>query len=244
MPKINTITPAKRLVRETIALYKGGMITPERAFCMIRFAADGSEEPDALSELARFYNNGIGCEKNEELALDALRRSGKADWLVGPAPVTWLNPEDDTELSMDEDEMCVELYDEERLVDDFLDRDDDDYRALYARYNPANPGCNERNPIVIDRTADYWDDEEVALEILLRLVPYRYVDYEVVDQHILSRDGRYIDHVTVRVSTHPLLTEDPDGDIYLPARKVLGIEEYWFDLPGNISAFRENPWES
>lgn len=241
MPKIKTITPAKRLVRETIALYKDGMLTPERAFALIRFAADGSDEPDALSELARFYNNGIGCEKNEELALESLRRSGKADWLLGPAPVTWLNPEEDTDILIDDDELCVELGDEERLVDAFLDWDDDEDRALYARYNPANPGCNEQNPIIIERTVDYREEEEETLDFLLRPLPYRYVDYEVIDQRIQRRGDRYIDHVTVRVSSHPLLTEDPDGELYLPVRKVLGIEEYWFDLPGNFSAFRGKP---
>ena len=241
MTKINTLTPAKRLVRETMSLFKDGKITPERAFAMIRFAAEGSEEPDALSELARFYNNGIGCEKNGDLALDAIRRSGKAEWLVGPAPDPFLNPEDDTEILMDDDELCVELHGEERLVDAFLDWDDDEESARYARYNPANQGCSEQNPVVIDRKVDYYEDEEVALEVLLRPIPYRYVDYEVVDQHIERRGDRYIDHVTVRVSTHPLLTEDPDGEFYLPARKVLGTEEYWFDLPGWVSAFHLIP---
>ena len=241
MTQINTPTPAKRLVRKTIALFKDGKITPERAFAMIRFAAEGSEEPDALSELARLYNNGIGCEKNEELALDAIRRSGKAEWLVGPAPDPFLNPEDDTEILMDDDELCVELDDEERLVDAFLDWDDDEESARYARYNPANQGCNAQNPVVIDRKVDYYEDEEAFLDALLRPIPYRYVDYEVVDQHIESRRDRYLDHVTVRVSTHPLLSEDPDGEIYLPARKVLGTEDYWFEFPGNYSAFRQIP---
>ena len=241
MSKITTITPARRLVRETVNLYKDGKITPERAFALIRFAADGSEEPDALSEMARFYNNGIGCERNEELALEALRRSGKADWLAGPAPDPWLNPEDDTDILMDDDELCVELQSEERLVDAFLDWDDDEDKVPYARHNPANPGCNEQNPIVIDRKVDYEEDEEAALEVLLCPIPYRYVDYEVVDQLIRRQGDRYIDHVKVRVSTHPLLTEDPDGEIYLPARKVIGTEEYWFDLPGFISAFRQIP---
>lgn len=235
-----TMTPARRLVRDTVSLYKDGAIIPERAFAMIRFAADGSEEPDAWSTLARFYYNGIGCERNEELAVDALRRGGKADWLLTPAPVTWLNPEDSLSILMDEDELYVERVDEDRLVDDFLDAEDDEEDARYARYNPANPGCSEENPIVISPKKDYELFEEMALRSILHSIPYRYVDYEVVKQHMVRRGDRYIDHVTVRVSTHPLLTDDGNGELYLPSRKDLGYEDYWFDLPGFVSAF----WES
>ena len=235
--KSTKLLPVKRLVRETISLLKDGRISPERAFAMIRFAADGSDDPDAWSELARFRFNGIGCEKNEGLALDALRRSGKADWLTGPARVPWLNPEDDLTLLMDDDELCVELGDEERLVDALLDWEDDEDQARYACYNPANPGCNEQNPIVITNKPDCEDKEEYELETLLRALPYRYVDYEVADHHTQSRGDGYIDRVKVRVSTHPLLSEDQDGDLYLPARKFLGYEEYWFLLPVCSNAF-------
>ena len=93
MRKTN-MTPAQRLVRETIALLEGEAISPECAFAMIRFAADGSEEPDAWAQLARFYSQGIGCEKNKELATEALRKSGKADWLLPQDSVSWLDPED------------------------------------------------------------------------------------------------------------------------------------------------------
>lgn len=90
---------------------------------------------------------------------------------------------------MDDDELYVERVDEDRLVDFFLDAEDDEDDARYACYNPANPGCNEDSPIVITRRD--WFDEE-----------------------------------------------DEDGERYLPKGKVLGYEEYWFEMPGSFSAFR------
>ena len=80
----NKITPVVRLVRETSNLLNRGEISPECAFRMISFAADGSEEPDAWAQLARYYRNGIGCKRDQGMALYALRKSGKADWLLTP----------------------------------------------------------------------------------------------------------------------------------------------------------------
>ena len=230
--------PVQRLVRETVSLLKSGSISPERAFAAIRFATDGSDDRDAWSQLARFLYNGIGCEKNEDQAVQALRRCGKVDWILSPAPsALWLNPEDELSILMDDDELYVERVDEDRLVDFFLDAEDDEDDARYACYNPANPGCNKDSPIVITHR-DWFDEEEDALKRLLHPIPYRYVDYEVAKQELLRRDGRYLDHVTVRVCSHPLLTEDEDGERYLPKGKVLGYEEYWFEMPGSFSAFR------
>ena len=236
-----TMTPAQRLVRDTIALLEGEAISPECAFAMIRFAADGSEEPEAWAQLARFYNQGIGCEKNKELATEALRKSGKADWLLPQDSVSWLNPEDEAFSSMDEDEIYVEQLEEDRLVDDFLDQEEDGNLARYAHYDTANPGCNAENPIVISPSEDYEEDEVLELESMLRPIPYRYVDYEVVKQRLESMGDRRIDHVTVRVSTHPLLTDDGDGNLYLPTPRFLGYEDYWFDIPGYLSAFYQPP---
>ena len=149
-----------------------------------------SDDRDAWSQLARFLYNGIGCEKNEDQAVQALRRCGKVDWILSPAPsALWLNPEDELSILMDDDELYVERVDEDRLVDFFLDAEDDEDDARYACYNPANPGCNEDSPIVITRRD--WFDEE-----------------------------------------------DEDGERYLPKGKVLGYEEYWFEMPGSFSAFR------
>ncbi|MBR6458495.1 MAG: SEL1-like repeat protein [Bacteroidales bacterium] len=232
------ITPVKRLVRETVSQLKDGMISPERAFAVIRFATDGSDEPEAWAQLARFYNNGIGCEKNEELALDALRRSGKVDWLVGSTPLR--DPfEFSSSFPIDEDEVYVEQKDENRLVDTFLDEDDYEGLELYAHYSPDNLGCSEQHPMVIPRKRDYYEEEDLVLDAILRPIPYRYVDYEIADQTLLTQGDRFIDHIKVHVYSHPLLTEDADGELYLPARKDLGYEDYWFELPGSYSAFND-----
>lgn len=234
-----TTSPAQRLVHETIALLEGEAVSPECAFTMIRFAAEGSEEADAWAQLARLYNQGIGCEKNKTLSMDALRKSGKADWLLPQDTVSWLNPEDEPFPSMDEDVVYVEQAEENRLVDAFLDSGEDETLARYARYDTANPGCSPEKPIVIAPSRDYKEAELRELESLLRPIPYRYVDYEVSEQCVRVRNGRWIDHVRVRVSTHPLLTEDADGELYLPKMRFLGYEDYWFDIPGYISAFHD-----
>lgn len=133
-------TPVQRLVRETVAMLKNETISPERAFAMIRFAADGSDDPLALAELARLYNNGIGCEKNRELAIDLLRKSGKVDFLIPSVP-TRLDPWEE-DYTMDVDEICSKMEEENRLVDAFLELEWNENAARYARYDPSNPGCN------------------------------------------------------------------------------------------------------
>lgn len=234
-----TLTPVVRLIRGASALLWDRKISPACAFAITRFAADGSDEPDVWSQLGMYYRNGIGCERNNEKAMEALRKSGKVNWIFTEPPVTWLNPEDETATLMDEDELCVERAEEDRLVDAFLECEENEDRARYARYDTANPGCNPDNPIVIPPSKDYEDDESLALETILRPIPYRYVDYEVVEQRVQVRDGRKIDHVRVRVSTHLLLTEDADGELYLPKKRFLGYEDYWFDIPGYVSAFHD-----
>ena len=232
--KTTTTTPVVRLVRETNNLLNRGEISPECAFRMTSFAADGSEEPDAWAQLARYYRNGIGCKRDEGMALYALRKSGKADWLLTPEDEPALGPEFGGCL-MDEDEMYIERRDEDDLVDDFLDWDGNTVLAQYAEYDTANLGCSPDHPFVIPMPANpehlFEDDEELLLERVLRPIPYRYVDYEVAEQKTLNLDGRTIDHIRVRVSTHPLLTEDQDGYLYLPDRQFLGYEDYWFEIP-------------
>ena len=144
----NKITPVVRLVRETNNLLNRGEISPECAFRMISFAADGSEEPDAWALLARYYRNGIGCKRDEGMALYALRKSGKADWLLTPEDEPALGPEFGGCL-MDEDEMYIERRDEDDLVDDFLDWDGNTVLAQYAEYDTANLGCSPDHPFVI-----------------------------------------------------------------------------------------------
>lgn len=136
---------------------------------------------------------------------------------------------------MDEDEMYIERRDEDDLVDDFLDWDGNAVLAQYAEYDTSNLGCSPDHPFIIPMPANpehlFEDDEERLLERVLRPIPYRYVDYEVAEQKTLNQNGRVIDHIRVRVSTHPLLTEDADGCLYLPARQFLGYEDYWFEIP-------------
>ncbi len=236
--KTTTTTPVVRLVRETTNLLNRGEISPECAFRMISFAADGSEEPDAWAQLARYYRNGIGCKRDEEMALYALRKSGKADWLLTPEDEPAQCPEFGGCL-MDEEEMYLKRQEEDGLVDEFLDWDGNTVLAQYAEYDTANLGCSPDHPFVIPMPADpehlFEEDEDDLLERVLRPIPYRYVDYEIADLKSLNLDGRTIDHIRVRVSTHPLLTEDQDGYLYLPDPQFLGYEDYWFEIP-----FQEN----
>lgn len=229
-------TPVQRLVRETVAMLKNETISPERAFAMIRFAADGSDDPLALAELARMYNNGIGCEKNRELAIDLLRKSGKIDFLIPSAPAR-LDPWEE-DYTMDVDEICAKQEEENRLVDAFLELEWTDSAARYARYDPSNPGCNADDPIVItEDNCEVWENLELAF--LLHGVPYRYVQYEVVKRRTTRSNGRLVDHIRVRVSTYPLLTEAANGELYIPASKFIGYEDYWFDVEDGYARTEE-----
>ena len=236
----NKITPVVRLVRETNKQLKNGEVSPACAFRILRFATDGSDEPDAWSTLAGYYRNGIGCERNEQLALEALRKSGKVNWLLTPGAES----DDDVEkdllgengFPMDRDELLIKLKEDNFLVDKFLEWEESEDRARYAQYDPANPGCNPDHPIVIPRMPDdmdpcYAEDEEMELGRMLCPIPYRCVDYEVVSDGFESHGDRLLDHLKVAVYTHPLLTEDADGELYLPHPRFLGYEDYWFQFP-------------
>ena len=240
--KTEKLNPVVRLVRETTQQLRNGDVSPACAFRILRFATDGSDEPDAWSVLAGYYRNGIGCERNEQLALEALRKSGKVNWLLTPDPES--DADDDVEndllneegFPMDGDELAIKLEEDNRLVDMFLDWEEDDNKARYAQYDPANPGCNPDQPIIVPRMPDDLDPfsaatQELMLDSLICPIPYRCVDYQVVESTTEYHGGRPLDHVKVAVYTHPLLTEDPDGNLYLPHQRFLGYEDYWFQLP-------------
>ena len=53
----------------------------------------------------------------------------------------------------------------------------------------------------------------------------------VVDDSPEYHGDRYLSHILVAVYTHPLLTEDADGNLYLPHQRFLGYENYWFITP-------------
>ena len=108
-------------------------------------------------------------------------------------------------------------------------------RRPYRRYDRSNRGCSEENPILISETEDYVDLEYQVLEHLLRS-PYRFVDYELEKQSLLSRDTRWLDVLTLRVYTHPIISMDRNGDIVRPEREFLGTEEYWFDITAGFDA--------
>ena len=164
------------------------------------------------------------------------------------------------ELTLEE-----EYLDGPGIFDDVIDFDDDDLgdmpkegtdlysvmaangiltladRARYEEYDPANPGCSEDNPIVIDIPSD-----EVAvpleydlLEYILRPSPYRFVDYEVERQQLVHRNGRSLDVLTVNVYTHPLLTFDSFDNPTRLERQFLGTELYWFDITAAFKALKE-----
>lgn len=227
-------TPAQRLLREAVSLLEGEYITPEHAFAMIRFAADGSNDPEALATLARMYGQGIGCEKNRELAMDLVRRSGKADFLSSPAPDTPLDPWEEDSSTMDDDEVFAKLEEENLLVDGFLESAWTDADARFDHYDTSNLGCSEDHPLVIPAGKDCDEWEERGLEGFLHGYPSRYVSYEVADKKTVVRNGRFIDHIRVRVSTYPLLSTTEDGDLYIPRSRFLGYEDYWFDIQESL----------
>ena len=103
-------------------------------------------------------------------------------------------------------------------------------RKKYAEYNPDNLGCSIEKPIVVGEAGDYVHLEYELLEYLLRPVPYRYVDYEVVAQRLICRDGKYFDALTVKVYSHPSLQRCENGVFMRPEPIFLGTEEYWFDV--------------
>ena len=220
-------TPAQRLVRNAVSMLNHDEISPEHAFAMIRFAADGSDDPMALAELARMYNNGIGCEKDHELAIDLLCKSGKVDFLLDPGPAH-LDPWEE-DYTMDDDEIFAKEEEEDRIVDLFLNSKWKDDEVSYAHYDPSNTGCNADDPVVLtgDNIA-VW--ERLELEAFFHWIPNRYVQYEVVEKKTVWKDGRHLDHFKVRVSTYPLLAEATNGELYIPASKFLGYEDYWFDV--------------
>ena len=107
-------------------------------------------------------------------------------------------------------------------------------RARYAAYDPANPGCSRENPIVIGVEEDYVGLEYAVLPFLLRPAPYRFVDYRLVKQALVFDGERALDVLTVEVSEHPdllCLSAAPESE-----GKVLGEEEYWFDITAGYSA--------
>lgn len=108
-------------------------------------------------------------------------------------------------------------------------------RMPYERYDRSNRGCSEENPILISETEDYVDLEYQVLEHLLRS-PYRFVDYELEKQSLVSRGTRWLDVLTLRVYTHPIIFMDRNGDIVRPEREFLGTEEYWFDITAGFEA--------
>ena len=275
--KRNSLTPVKRIVRSLNDLLENGGTTPENAFAALRFAVDGSGDPEAMTALARFYRDGTGCEQDGGKAMDLLRKAAAAGWpeaqytlgmryylgdLVGKdlveaarwfgaaagqehslaavylgrcgvdsvpsAPLS--DPEDDDPLPLDEDELDDVMEDETLLLESFLEYEPSGERARYARYDRSNPGCSEDNPLVVPDSRNVRRREAGLLEGLLCTIPHRYVDYEVERRVESRRNGRDLDHYTVRVFSHPLLAEGEDGRPYLPARRYLGTEEYWFDV--------------
>jgi len=113
-------------------------------------------------------------------------------------------------------------------------------RKVYAEYITSNLGCSSMNPIVINEIDDYVHLEYELLEFLLRPSPYRFVDYEVLRQALISENGRAIDKLTVEVSKHPLLSFEEVCSGYEPPKEVLGIEEYYFDITEGYMALSKH----
>lgn len=113
-------------------------------------------------------------------------------------------------------------------------------RKIYMTYSTENIGCNIKNPIVIKEIEDYVHWEYELLEYILRPSPYRFVDYEVLCQSLLSDNGKAIDRLTIEVSNHPLLTLEEIEKGIVPEKEVLGIEEYFFDITAGFNNNRLN----
>lgn len=271
------ITPVKRIVRNINNLLENGETTPENVFATLRFAVDGSGDPEAMTALARCYREGIGCEPDRANAVSLLSRAAEKGWaeaqyslgmryylgdlvekdLVEAArwfgaaanqeyplasvylgrcgvdivlPVAPADPETDDPVPVDPEDLEDLVDDETLLLDNFLEYTLSGEHARYAVYDSANPGCSEDNPVVIRDRRDIREREAALLEGFLCTIPHRYVDYEVERRVETVRNGRHLDHWTVRVYTHPLLAEGEDGRPYLPQRRYLGTEDYWFDV--------------
>ena len=112
-------------------------------------------------------------------------------------------------------------------------------RKRYHQYTPDNLGCSMENPIIIEETEDYVHLEYEILEYLIRPVPYRFPDYELEKQRLICHDGKYLDALTVKVYTHPLLDMDENGNFHRSEPVFLGTEEYWFDITAGYNAIGE-----
>lgn len=108
-------------------------------------------------------------------------------------------------------------------------------RKIYERYNTSNLGCNINNPIVINETEKYVHLEYELLEYIMRPTPFRFVDYEVMSQELLSDNDKCIDKLTLEVSKHPLLSLEELENISEPVKEVLGQEDYFFDISVGIN---------
>lgn len=111
-----------------------------------------------------------------------------------------------------------------------------DGRSRYERYDRANRGCSQENPIVISATEGYVHLEYLVLERLLHPAPFRFVDFEVAEQMLVGSGGRHLDCLKVDVYTHPLISIGEDGEPFRPEREFLGTEEYWFDITAGFDA--------
>ena len=112
-------------------------------------------------------------------------------------------------------------------------------RKKYHKYDTDNLGCRIEKPILIEETEDYVNLEYEILEYLLRPVPYRFVDYELEKQRLICHNGKYLDALTVKVYTHPLLDMDENGNFHRSEPIFLGTEEYWFDITAGYEAMSE-----
>lgn len=103
-------------------------------------------------------------------------------------------------------------------------------RKIYEQYDISNIGCSVDNPIIINETEDYVRLEYELLEYILRPSPYRFVDYEVLGQSLMSENGRAIDKLVVEIYKHHILTHEELKNDVIPENEVLGTEYYFFDI--------------
>lgn len=103
-------------------------------------------------------------------------------------------------------------------------------RSRYARYDKLNRGCSKENPIVISETENYIRLEYEVLEILLQQrLGFRYLDYELKEQHLLGDGEKSFDLLIIDV----IGLDDEIGELQV-------IEEhYWFDITAGFNALSQ-----
>lgn len=106
-------------------------------------------------------------------------------------------------------------------------------RLCYKAYAPANRGCSLKNPIIISATKDYVSLEYQVLPYIIRSFSSNRVDYQVIEQHMVLDNDRYLDVLVVRVTELQFDKEKPISDSFNAQE-----ERYFFDISAGFQSLR------